>query len=134
MQDPKHDDRAGDAREPSGSLTLNRGWGDLRPEPSCAPTHVDVTVIRLLDGTKLYLHGVLDNFSRRILAWHLAENGQTSGPFTMEQIAQGISTGRIRAETLVWTAGMPAWTAAGQAPQLAGLFQAAPPPPPSETG
>ena len=66
--------------------------------------------------------------------WHLAENGQTSGPFTMEQIAQGISAGRVRPETLVWTAGMSGWTAAGQAPPLAGLFQAAPPPPPSETG
>jgi membrane protease subunit (stomatin/prohibitin family) len=66
-------------------------------------------------------------------AWHLAENGQSSGPFTMEQIAQGIASGRIRPDTLVWTAGMAAWTAAGQAPQLAGLFQAAPPPPPSDT-
>jgi len=34
--------------------------------------HVDVTLIRLLDGTKLYLHGVVDNFSRKILAWSLA--------------------------------------------------------------
>ena len=39
-------------------------------------------------------------------AWHLAENGQSTGPFTMEQVAQGIATGRIRPETLVWTAGM----------------------------
>jgi transposase InsO family protein len=35
--------------------------------------HLDVTVIRLLNGTKLYLHGVVDNFSRRLLAWKLAE-------------------------------------------------------------
>ena len=35
--------------------------------------HVDVTVIKLLDGTKTYLHAVIDNFSRRILAWQLAE-------------------------------------------------------------
>jgi putative transposase len=35
--------------------------------------HADTTVIRLLDGTKLYLQAVLDSFSRRILAWHLAE-------------------------------------------------------------
>jgi putative transposase len=34
--------------------------------------HIDVTVIRLLDGTRLYLHAVIDNFSRRILAWKLA--------------------------------------------------------------
>jgi transposase InsO family protein len=35
--------------------------------------HVDVTVIRLLDGTKLFLHAVLENFSRRILVRRLAE-------------------------------------------------------------
>jgi transposase InsO family protein len=34
--------------------------------------HLDVTVIKLLDGTKVYLHGVIDNFSRRLLAWKLA--------------------------------------------------------------
>jgi hypothetical protein len=28
---------------------------------------------RLLDGTRLCLHGVVDNFSRRLLAWRLAE-------------------------------------------------------------
>lgn len=36
--------------------------------------HVDTTVIRLLDGSRGYLHAVIDNFSRRILAWHVAES------------------------------------------------------------
>jgi transposase InsO family protein len=31
--------------------------------------HVDTTVIRLLDGTRAYLRAVIDNFSRRVLAW-----------------------------------------------------------------
>jgi transposase InsO family protein len=35
--------------------------------------HIDTTVIRLLDGTRAYLHAVIDNFSRRILAWRVAE-------------------------------------------------------------
>ncbi len=35
--------------------------------------HIDVTVIRLLDGTKMFLHGLIDNFSRRILAWRICE-------------------------------------------------------------
>jgi putative transposase len=67
-------------------LVRTRGW--RRPRTRVYPAkpkvglratepnqywHIDVTVIRLLDGTKLYLHAVLDNFSRRILAWHLAE-------------------------------------------------------------
>src|SRR2546429_7554640 len=35
--------------------------------------HTDTTVIRLLDGTRAYMHAVIDNFSRRILAWRVAE-------------------------------------------------------------
>lgn len=33
--------------------------------------HVDTTLIRLLDGSRAYLHAVIDNFSRRILAWRV---------------------------------------------------------------
>ena len=36
--------------------------------------HVDTTVIRLLDGSRVYLHAVIDNFSRRILAWNAASS------------------------------------------------------------
>jgi putative transposase len=68
-----------------GRLIRERGW--LRPRARVHPAtpkegvratkpneywHIDVTVIRLLDGTRLYLHAVIDNFSRRILAWKLA--------------------------------------------------------------
>ena len=35
--------------------------------------HIDTSVIRLLDGTRAYLHAMIDNFSRRILAWRLAD-------------------------------------------------------------
>lgn len=41
--------------------------------------HVDVTVIRLLDGTRTYLHAVIDNFSRKVLAWTLEENLSAEG-------------------------------------------------------
>jgi len=34
---------------------------------------IDATVIRLLDGTRAYLHAVIDNYSRRILGWTVAE-------------------------------------------------------------
>jgi putative transposase len=30
--------------------------------------HIDTTILRLVDGTKAYIHAVIDNFSRRILA------------------------------------------------------------------
>jgi len=35
--------------------------------------HIDLTVIRLTSGAKVYLHAVINNFSRKILAWELAE-------------------------------------------------------------
>jgi hypothetical protein len=35
--------------------------------------HIDTTVIRLLDATRAYLHAIIDNFSRRILAWRVAD-------------------------------------------------------------
>ena len=34
--------------------------------------HIDTSIIKLLDGTKVYLHAVIDNFSRKILAWRVA--------------------------------------------------------------
>jgi putative transposase len=34
--------------------------------------HIDVTILKLLDGTKTFLHAVIDNYSRKILAWTLA--------------------------------------------------------------
>ena len=35
--------------------------------------HIDTTIIKLIDHTKIYLHAVIDNFSRRILAWRVRE-------------------------------------------------------------
>ncbi len=34
--------------------------------------HVDTTLTRLLDGARAYIHAVIDNFSRRILAWKVS--------------------------------------------------------------
>ena len=65
-----------------------------------------------------------------VAQWHIAVNGQTQGPFSVEQLVSAISSGQVSQDTLVWTAEIGGWTAAGQVPQLAGYFQATPPPPP----
>lgn len=62
--------------------------------------------------------------------WHVAMNGKTMGPFSADQLAQGVSTREIVPSTLVWTNGQNGWIAAGQVPGLAGLFGSVPPPPP----
>ena len=35
--------------------------------------HIDTSQLRLLDGTKVWLHAVIDNFSRRVLAWRVTD-------------------------------------------------------------
>jgi hypothetical protein len=52
--------------------------------------HVNTTLIRLLDGSRVYLHAVIDNFSSRILAWQVA---QTFRPATTVEILLAASKG-----------------------------------------
>lgn len=61
--------------------------------------------------------------------WHIAANGQSTGPFGGEQIQQGISAGQITAKTMIWSPTLSGWTAAGQVPDWASFFQAQSPPP-----
>jgi len=35
--------------------------------------NIDTTIVRLLDGSRAYLNAIIDNFSRRIISWRLAE-------------------------------------------------------------
>jgi putative transposase len=58
--------------------------------------HIDTTVIRLLDGTRAYLHAVIDNFSRRILAWRVAD---TFAPVNSVAVLVDASRGATPSET-----------------------------------
>ena len=62
--------------------------------------------------------------------WHIAENGQTTGPFARADLGRMVSSGDFTRETLVWSPGYAGWTAAGEVNELAQLFTIAPPPPP----
>ena len=46
----------------------------------------------------------------------------------VSQIQQMIQQGQLTRDTLVWTAGMPAWAAANSVQELSQLFGAVPPP------
>ncbi len=45
--------------------------------------HIDTTIIRLVDGTKAYLHAVIDNYSRRILSWRVGASFDTGNTVTV---------------------------------------------------
>jgi membrane protease subunit (stomatin/prohibitin family) len=63
-------------------------------------------------------------------AWHVTENGRTFGPLSESELATWIQGGRVRANTLVWAAGMSGWTEAGRVPRWSASFGANTPPPP----
>jgi len=65
-----------------------------------------------------------------VVSWHVAQNGQTSGPYSLDQLQQSIATGQLPAGTFVWSQGMSAWTPFEQVPQLAARPATPPPPPP----
>jgi transposase InsO family protein len=58
--------------------------------------HIDTTIIRLLDGTRAYLHAVIDNFSRRILAWRVAD---TFAPVNTVAVLVEAGRGAMPSET-----------------------------------
>jgi len=62
--------------------------------------------------------------------WHVAENGQTRGPFSKAALGRMASDGQLTRESYVWTAGQDGWLRAEDVPELAQLFTVLPPPPP----
>ena len=62
--------------------------------------------------------------------WHIAENGQTQGPYSKARMGRMVTEGGLTRDTLVWTAGQDGWMRAEDVTELAQLFTVMPPPPP----
>lgn len=61
-------------------------------------------------------------------AYHIAVDGQATGPYDLQVLQQMAATGHLKTDSLVWKTGMVAWTKAGETDELKRLF--APPVPP----
>ena len=61
-------------------------------------------------------------------SWHRVESGQPVGPFNLEELAEAVGRGQLVPSSLVWSAGMMNWVAAGEVPELSSLFPPGPPP------
>ena len=68
--------------------------------------HIDTTVIKLIDGTKVYLHAVIDNWSRRILAWRVAERLEVASTVAILREAARDAVSAENIPTLVADAGV----------------------------
>lgn len=62
--------------------------------------------------------------------WHIAEGGETKGPFSKADMGRKAAAGELSRETYVWTAGQDGWMRAEDVAELAQLFTVMPPPPP----
>ncbi|SIT78581.1 SPFH domain-containing protein [Pontibaca methylaminivorans] len=62
--------------------------------------------------------------------WHLAENGETKGPFSETDLAGMAARGGFGRESWVWKAGQDGWKRAAEIDELAPLLATLPPPPP----
>ena len=67
------------------------------------------------------------------VAYHVAVNGQATGPFDLSVLAQMATAGQFTADSLVWKKGMEQWAKAGTVYELKNLFaHVMPPIPPQE--
>ena len=64
------------------------------------------------------------------IAYSVSVNGQTAGPFNLQQLQQMVQSGQLTPNTHVWKQGMAGWELAGNVQELSTLFGAVPPPPP----
>ena len=62
--------------------------------------------------------------------WHIAENGQTRGPFSKASLGRMAQDGALTRDRYVWTPGQDGWMRAEDVAELAQLFTVLPPPPP----
>ena len=66
------------------------------------------------------------------VAYHVAVNGQATGPFDIYVLAQMATAGQLTADSLVWKNGMAQWAKAGTVDELKNLFANVMPPIPPQ--
>lgn len=67
------------------------------------------------------------------VAYHVAVNGQATGPFDISVLAQMAAVGQLTADSLVWKNGMAQWAKAGTVDELKKMFANVMPPIPPVT-
>lgn len=67
-----------------------------------------------------------------VVSYHVAVNGQATGPYDLNVLQQMAATGQLTADSLVWKNGMTEWVKAGAVDDLKDLFTVMPPIPTDE--
>ena len=122
----------------AGSVNLGSGGAGFNPAAMMAGMAVGGAVGQNIAGTMNSMMAGVNQPAQAgtmsppipVVAYHVAINGQATGPYDMNVLVQMASVGQINADSLVWKAGMAEWVKAGTVDELEGLFSAIPPIPP----
>ena len=90
----------------------------LRPylvprDPSSGPSastpneiwHIDASKVRLLDGTVAWIHGIIDNASRRVLAWSVGTTCRAAATDELLRIAVRLLSAHVPPVTVITDGG-----------------------------
>jgi membrane protease subunit (stomatin/prohibitin family) len=98
----------------AGQMAQSGPWGAAPVQPSSAPTPPPPPPI-------------IEH------VWHIAQNGETKGPFSKAAMGRMAASGDLSRDTHVWTQGQDGWKQADDVAELAQLFTILPPPPPGSS-
>ena len=118
-----------------GAMNLGSGSGNMNPAGM-------ITGMMMGGAIGQQMAGMMNNLGQAVqagqntppplpqISYNVAVNGQSTGPFNMQQLQAMVSQGSLSKTSLVWKAGMAGWEAAGTITELKHLFansNAAPP-------
>lgn len=123
----------------AGGVELGSGGAGFNPAAMMAGMAVGGAVGQNIAGT---MNGMLsgDNHQAAMgavpppvptISYHIAVNGQATGPYDMNTLAQMVTAGQFMPDNLVWKPGMKAWLRADAVDDLKDLFKNAMPPIPT---
>ena len=124
----------------AGSVDLGGGSAGFNPVAMMAGMAVGGAVGQNIAGT---MSGMMAGVNQPVqmgatpppipaTAYHVAVNGQATGPYDISALTQMASAGQFNADSLVWKAGMPQWAKAETVDELKDIFTNIPPAPPIE--
>lgn len=125
----------------AGGVDLGSGGAGFNPAAMMAGMAVGGAVGQNIAGT---MNGMMSGINQQptmgavpppipTISYHIAVNGQATGPYDMNTLSAMVQSGQLTAATLVWKIGMAAWSRADAVDELKGLFQTTMPPiPPME--
>ena len=119
----------------AGGVNLGGDGTGFNPAAMMAGIALGGAVGNNIAGT---MNGMMGGVNQQVpppiptITFHVAVNGQATGPFDMNTLTQMANAGTLTKDSLVWKAGMPQWAKADTVVELQNLFTNTMPPIPAE--